>query len=197
MGDVCSLTHEEETMRSRPIRLFALAIGVAAVGLFATPAAAAAPAHVSAGQLASVNDAVLRSGVEGIAWYVDAASQRVVVTADSSVSAASIAKIKRAAGANAGAIRMARPPGVFTPLLSAGNAIYGGQFRCSLGFNVVSGSTYYLLTAGHCGKAASPWYTNANHTTLIGPVVDYSFPGNDYALIRYDNLSLSHPGGFT
>src|SRR4029450_425607 len=25
----------------------------------------------------------------------------------------------------------------------------------------------------------------------------YSFPGNDYALVRYDNLSLSHPGGFT
>src|SRR4029450_12677722 len=25
----------------------------------------------------------------------------------------------------------------------------------------------------------------------------YSFPGNDYALVRYDNTSLSHPGGFT
>jgi streptogrisin B len=61
----------------------------------------------------------------------------------------------------------------------------------------VSGSTYYFLTAGHCGKLASPWYTNSNHSTLIGPVVNASFPGNDYALVRYDNLSLSHPGGYT
>jgi len=86
---------------------------------------------------------------------------------------------------------------VFTTLLSGGDAIYGGQFRCSLGFNVVSGSTFYFLTAGHCGKLASPWYTNANHSTLIGPVVNYKFPGRDYALVRYDNTSLSHPGGFT
>ncbi|MGE5830034.1 MAG: hypothetical protein ACM30G_16985, partial [Micromonosporaceae bacterium] len=44
-------------------------------------------------------------------------------------------------------------------------------YRCSLGFNVVSGSTYYFLTAGHCGKVANTWYTNANHTTLIGPTI--------------------------
>jgi streptogrisin B len=62
---------------------------------------------------------------------------------------------------------------------------------------VVSGSTYFFLTAGHCGKLASTWYTNSGHTTLIGPTVNYSFPGNDYALVRYDNLSLSHPGGFS
>jgi streptogrisin B len=202
-----SLTHEEETVRpqltaspgwtGRSVRLIALAIGVAAVGLFATPAVAAASPHFSAGQLAAVDNAVLQSGVEGVAWYVDAASQRVVVTVDRTVSAASIGKIKQAAGGNAGAIRIERTPGVFTTLVSAGDAIYGGQYRCSLGFNVVSGSTYYFLTAGHCGKVASPWYTNANHTTLIGPTISYTFPGKDYALVRYDNLSLSHPGGFS
>jgi streptogrisin B len=139
---------------------------------------------------------VQRSGVEGIAWYVDAASGHVVVTADSSVSAAEVVTIRRAAGGNAGAIRLARVAGVFKPLLSAGDAIYGGRYRCSLGFNVVSGSTYYFLTAGHCGSLASTWYTNSGHTTLIGPTIAYSFPGNDYALVRYDNLSLTHPGGF-
>jgi streptogrisin B len=86
---------------------------------------------------------------------------------------------------------------VFSPLLSAGDAIYGGQYRCSLGFNAVSAGTYYFLTAGHCGKVASTWYTNSAHTTLIGSNVNASFPGNDYALVRYDNTSLSHPGGFT
>jgi streptogrisin B len=135
--------------------------------------------------------------VDGIAWYVDAISDRVVVTADRTVSAAEVATIKRSAGASAGAVQVKRATGVFAPLLSGGDAIYGGNFRCSLGFNVVQGNTFYFLTAGHCGKVAKTWYTNASHTTLIGPTIDYSFPGNDYALVRYDNLSLSHPGGFT
>ena len=127
---------------------------------------------------------------------MDAASSRVVVTADSTVSSAAITKLRQAAGSNAGAIRVQRAAGVFTPLLSAGDAIYGGNYRCSLGFNVVSGSTYYFLTAGHCGNLADTWYTNSSHTTLIGPTIASSFPGNDYALVRYSTTSLRHPGGY-
>jgi streptogrisin B len=183
---------------SRVGRLLVATLGAIAVGLFALPTgAAAAPQAYTASALSAVNNAVERSGVEGIAWYTDAATGRVVVTADSSVSRAEIATLKRAVGANAGALRIEHAAGVFTPLLSAGDAIYGGKYRCSLGFNVVSGSTYYFLTAGHCGSLASTWYTNSSHTTLIGPTIAYSFPGNDYALVRYDNTSLSHPGGYT
>ncbi len=180
------------------VKLFTAAVGVVAAGAFALPTtAAAAPPGYSASQLSQVSDAVQQSGVEGIAWYVDAASGRVVVTADGSVSRAELAKIRQAAGGKAGAFRVDRAAGVFTPLVSAGDAIYGGNVRCSLGFNVVSGSTFYFLTAGHCGNVADTWYTNASHTTLIGPTIDSDFPGNDYALVRYDNTSLSHPGGFT
>jgi streptogrisin B len=182
----------------RSARLFAVTVGLVATSAFALPTAVAASPHdYSASQLSAASNAVQRSGVEGIAWHVDARSKRVVVTADSSVSGTEIAKIKQSAGSHAGAIRVERASGVFTPLLSAGDAIYGGQYRCSLGFNVISGATYYFLTAGHCGKVAKTWYTNANHSTLIGPTMGYSFPGNDYALVRYDNTSLSHPGGFT
>jgi streptogrisin B len=181
----------------RLARLLTVTVGLAAASAFVLPtAAAASPQVYSASQLSAVNDAVGRSGVDGIAWYVDAASGRVVVTADASVSRAEIATIKQSAGRDAGAIRIERASGVFTPLLSAGDAIYGGNYRCSLGFNVVSGSTYYFLTAGHCGNVANTWYTNSSHTTLIGPTISSSFPGNDYALVRYDNTSLSHPGGF-
>ena len=188
------LTHPSRRM----LRLLAATISAVAVGVFVLPSSAAASPHgYSDAQLFAVSSAVDRSGVAGIAWYVDTAADRVVITADSSVSSAEIASVRRAAAANARALRIERTASVFTPLLSAGDAIYGGKFRCSLGFNVVSGSTFYFLTAGHCGKLASPWYTNAGHTTLIGPTVNYSFPGNDYALVRYDNLSLSHPGGFT
>ena len=184
--------------RSRQIfRLLAATAGAVTALVFVLPASAAASPQVySDAQLSAVSSAVDRSGVAGIAWYVDTAADRVVITADSSVDSAEIASLRRAAAGNAGALRIERTAGVFTQLLSAGDTIFGG-IRCSLGFNVASGSTFFFLTAGHCGKLASPWYTNANHTTLIGPTVDYSFPGNDYALVRYDNLSLSHPGGFT
>jgi streptogrisin B len=198
-------TPEEEIVRikhthpsSRLARLLAATVGALAIGIFILPTSAtASPQEYSASQLSAVSNAVDQSGVAGIAWYVDAAASRVVVTTDSSVSSASIATLRRAAGSDAGALRLQRTTGIFNPLLSAGDAIYGGNYRCSSGFNVVSGSTYYFLTAGHCGSLVSTWYTNASHTTLIGPTVSYSFPGNDYALVRYDNTSLSHPGGFT
>ena len=183
--------------RSRSGRLLAVSVAALAVGAIILPtSAAASPQQYSASQLSAVSKAVERSGVAGIAWYVDTAAGRVVATADSSVSGAEIATLRQAAGSNVGALRIQRTAGVFTPLLSAGDAIYGGKYRCSLGFNVVSGSTYYFLTAGHCGSLANTWYTNSSHTTLIGPTINYSFPGNDYALVRYDNTSLSHPGGY-
>lgn len=181
--------------RSRLTPLLAATVGLVAAGAFAVPASAA-PSY-TADQLARVDAAVAASGVDGIAWRVDAESGRVVVSADESVSAAELATLKKSAGADAGAIRVDRARGVFRPLLSAGDAIYGGQYRCSLGFNVVKGGVYYFLTAGHCGDVANTWYTNSGHTTLIGPTISSSFPGNDYALVRYDNTGLSHPGGYS
>jgi streptogrisin B len=187
-------------VRSRT-RLLAVAAGLglaAATALTLPSAQAATPAApYSAAQLAQVSAAVAHADVPGTAWYTDQAGGRVVVTADSTVSATALGKLRQAAGDRSGAVTVTRAAGVFTPLLSAGDAIYGGQYRCSLGFNVVSGSTYYFLTAGHCGKSAKTWYTNSAHTTLIGPTIGYSFPGDDYALVRYDNTALSHPGGYS
>ncbi|MFD6982567.1 S1 family peptidase, partial [Streptomyces sp. NPDC059956] len=108
--------------------------------------------------------------------------------------AASIAKIRSEAGANAAALRIERTPGKLTKLLSGGDAKYATSWRCSVGFNVRSGSTYYVLTAGHCTDGAGTWWTNSARTTVIGATVGSSFPNNDYGLIRYDNASLAHPG---
>jgi streptogrisin B len=185
----------------RTVNFSALAVGLVATAALVQPSAAPA-AHVAAPQfsdkqLSAVSHAVQQSRIRGVAWYVDDSADRVVATVDSTVSKAEVATIKRFVGADTAAVRVEHVAGVFRRLLSAGDAIYGGQYRCSLGFNVVQGSTYYFLTAGHCGKVAKTWYTNANHTTVIGPTIDYSFPGNDYALVRYDNTSLSHPGGYT
>jgi streptogrisin B len=179
---------------ARRTRLIAVATGLVAAAAFAVPTASASDAQTfSANQLTRASDSVLKSDVAGTAWAVDPKTNRVVVTVDSRVSKAGIAKIKKEAGGNAAALTIKHTTGRFNKLISGGDAIYGGQYRCSLGFNVHSGSTYYFLTAGHCGQVASTWYSNSGHTTVLGTNVGYSFPGNDYALVRYTNSSIAHP----
>ncbi|MFJ5645366.1 S1 family peptidase [Streptomyces sp. NPDC093223] len=179
---------------TRRTRLIAVGTGFLAAAAFAVPTASASTVHTfSTSELKAVNSSVLKADVPGTAWAVDSKTNRVVVTADSTVSAAEIAKIKNQAGADVGAITIKRTPGTFKKLITGGDAIYGGSYRCSLGFNVHSGSTYYFLTAGHCGEVASTWYSNSGHTTVLGTNVSYSFPNNDFALVRYTNSSIAHP----
>jgi streptogrisin B len=179
---------------ARRTRLIAVTTGLVAAAAIAVPSANASTATpFSTAQLKSADASVLKADVPGTAWAVDSKTNRVVVTVDSTVSKAEIAKIQRQAGSNAGALTIKHTSGQFKPLISGGDAIYGGQYRCSLGFNVHSGSTYYFLTAGHCGEVASTWYSNSGHTTTLGTNVGYSFPTNDFALVRYTNSSISHP----
>lgn len=124
--------------------------------------------------------------IPGIAWGTDQATGQIVVTADESVSAASLAKLGTA-------VRIERTPGRITTLIAGGQAIYGGSSRCSLGANARRGTAYYFVTAGHCTNVASTWYANSAHTTVLGSRAGTSFPGNDYGLVRYTNTAISHP----
>ena len=184
-------------------RLLAAAVGLGlAASAAATPAVAAPPesgarAKALAAAYAAVDSAVNRSALSGIAWYTDEATGKVVVTADSTVPASALSRLTETVGADADAITIKRAKGEFKPFLGAGDAIYGSGFRCSVGFNVRSRGTHYFLTAGHCAEEVGAWYTNSGRTTRIGPTVKSSFPGNDYALVRYDNTSLTHQGGYS
>ncbi|MET9468368.1 S1 family peptidase [Streptomyces sp. NPDC006544] len=175
-------------------RLFAMATGMAAVAALAAPTTAHADGGFSADRLATVGASVLRADVAGTAWHTDPATGTLVVTADSTVSAAALARIRSEAGADAAALRIERISGKLTKLLSGGDAIYASSWRCSLGFNVRSGSTYYVLTAGHCTDGAGTWWTNSSHTTTVGSTVGSSFPTNDYGLIKYASNSPVPPG---
>ncbi|MFD3488074.1 S1 family peptidase [Streptomyces sp. NPDC058665] len=180
---------------ARRTRLFAITTGLVAAAALAVPTASADTAGTfSANQLTAASDAVLGADVAGTAWYVDKTTNALVVEADTTVSAAEIAEIKREAGANAGALEIKRTPGKLSKLLSGGDAIYSSVGRCSAGFNVRSGSTDYFLTAGHCTEGNPSWYTNSARTTLIGPTAGSSFPGNDYGIVRYSNASVPRPG---
>jgi streptogrisin B len=181
---------------ARRTRLIAVATGLLAAAAFTVPSANASDAQTfSANQLTRASDSVLKADVPGTAWAVDPRTNRVVVTVDSTVSKAEIAKIKQAAGSNAGALTIKHTPGKFNKLLSGGDAIYASSWRCSLGFNVQDNSgNYYFLTAGHCTDGASTWWSNSSHSTTLGTTAGSSFPGNDYGIVRYTNSSVSKSG---
>jgi streptogrisin B len=181
---------------TRRTRLLAVATGLVAAAAIAVPAASADEVTTfSSGQLTAASDAVLEADVPGTAWAVDAKTNRVVVTVDSTVSQAEINKIKKEAGDKAGALTVKRTSGKFQKYISGGDAIYASSWRCSLGFNVQdSAGNYYFLTAGHCTDGAGSWYSNSGKTTVLGTTSGSSFPGNDYGIVRYTNSSVAKSG---
>ncbi|MGW4164880.1 S1 family peptidase [Streptomyces sp. NPDC004788] len=189
-------TRTTPTRNTRNTRMLAIAAGLAAAAALAVPTANATPAPVfGAEQLSAASDAVLAADVAGTAWRVDPATKTVIVTADATVSQAELAKIKRQAGANAGALRIERTAGKFNKLISGGDAIYASSWRCSLGFNVKdSAGNYYFLTAGHCTDGAGTWWADSSHATVLGSTAGSSFPGNDYGIVRYTNSSVTKSG---
>jgi streptogrisin B len=180
---------------TRRTRLIAVASGFVAAAAFAIPHANASEAAVfSATELKAAEQSVLKADIPGTAWAIDSKTNRVVVTVDSTVSDAEIAKIKQAAGDEAGALTIKHTPGKFQKFIQGGDAIYASGWRCSLGFNVQdSRGNQYFLTAGHCTDGAGSWYSNSSRTTVIGTTAGSSFPGNDYGIVRYTG-SVSRPG---
>ncbi|MFI9829898.1 MAG: trypsin-like serine protease [Streptomyces sp.] len=181
---------------TRRTRLIAVSTGLVAAAAIAIPNASASDVSTfSTAQLKSANNSVLKADIPGTAWAVDSKTNRVVVTVDSTVSKAEIAKIKRQAGANAGALTIKKTAGKFQKLISGGDAIYASSWRCSLGFNVQDNSgNYYFLTAGHCTDGAGTWWSNSSHTTTLGSTAGSSFPTNDYGIVRYTNTSVTKSG---
>lgn len=167
---------------SRRARALAVSTGLVAAVALAVPSAVAAPApdiKVTAAQLADASSAVRGADVAGTAWYTDKATGKVVVTADSTVSASELAEVKSALSDSKAGLTVKRTPGTFSKLIAGGEAITTGGARCSLGFNVTNGSTNYAITAGHCTNIGSSWN--------IGTTAGSSFPGNDYGIIQHSD----------
>ncbi|WP_238783603.1 S1 family peptidase [Streptomyces monomycini] len=68
-----------------------------------------------------------------------------------------------------------------------GSAIFGGNARCSLGFNVTVQGAPAFLTAGHCGKGSTTWTADQAGAQPLGTVADARFPESDFALVTYDD----------
>jgi streptogrisin B len=165
----------------------AVASSVIALLVLAVAPASARPTADAA--LAALDRAIPFAGT---AIGFDTRANQVLVTIDSSVTGARLASVRAAVRSYGSAARLEFASGTFrTDAVIGGDAIYGSRYRCSLGFNVRSGTTgnytYSFLTAGHCGKAEGTWWSSTTHntTTLLGTTQNASFPGNDYAIVRY------------
>jgi streptogrisin D len=136
----------------------------------------------------------LDKAVTGTAWSIDPIGNQVLVQVDPTVDGRALADLEAGVAASAGAARIQYLPSKLSKLISGGDAIYGSQYRCSLGFNVRSSSGTYFLTAGHCTNLAVEWFANSAHTTKLGDRTGTSFPGNDYGIVRYTNPSITVSG---
>ncbi|MGP3970482.1 S1 family peptidase [Streptomyces sp. 6N223] len=148
-------------------------------------------------ELRAASDAVADASPGGIAWAVDRAGGTVTVIADETVSAAELAEITDSAGDLADALTIERTAGTFERYAQGGDAIYADVgWRCSLGFNVRSGSTFYFLTAGHCTEdpyGPTPPYPLWSFSDGSGFTAASNFPGDDFGLVQYDPQPSSVP----
>jgi streptogrisin C len=166
-----------------------LAAGVTLSMAAPANAAPVTPAALSAA-VTTLNTAAASRPSAVTGWYVDTATRSVVVSvhgSDQGVAtwaAASVVSV----GVGAGSITIEHVAERPKPLwnLIDGQAIYANGSRCSLGFNATSGGNRYVITAGHCTAAGANW-TGVGGT--IGTRVVWSFPTNDYGVIRVTSSS--------
>ncbi|HET6261636.1 MAG TPA: S1 family peptidase [Chloroflexia bacterium] len=179
------------------VAITALAAGTLLIAPSTLAAPAPGPASTSHSSAALANVTRARDAharIPGTAWAVDAKTSQVVVSLDETVTGAKLARVTAVTSQFGSAVRTERVAGTFRKYISGGDAIYGSGYRCSLGFNVRnSAGAYFFLTAGHCANVASTWYANSANTALLGNVTGSSFPGNDYAIVKY--ASGSTPPG--
>ncbi|BFU44431.1 S1 family peptidase [Krasilnikovia sp. MM14-A1004] len=119
-------------------------------------------------------------------WRVDEAADLVVVTA---TGRGPTAPVRRFVAGLTG-LRVDYRAAAVAPLaeLIGGDAIYGGNARCSLGFTARrTTGAYLVLTAGHCTNIATSW--SGFNRTVIGTRFGTSFPGNDYGSITVNLAS--------
>ncbi|MDX3642173.1 S1 family peptidase [Streptomyces sp. MB09-02B] len=129
--------------------------------------------------------------VPGTAWAIDPRTNKLQVTADSTVTGENwdtIESTVKSLGADMATIK--KSAGTFKPFLEGGDAIFGGGARCSAGFNVVNAEgAPAFLTAGHCGVAEAEW-SEEEGGAPIGTVdaATATFPGaGDFALVNYND----------
>ncbi|MBV7694625.1 S1 family peptidase [Streptomyces sp. TRM70350] len=133
--------------------------------------------------------------IPGTAWAVDPRTNKIRVTADSTVTGEKWDTLEATVESlGSGMATIHKSAGTFKTFASGGDAIFGGGSRCSLGFNVTAGDgSPAFLTAGHCGVAVAEW-SDAQNGAPIATVDQAVFPGQgDFALVKYNDPATEAP----
>ncbi|MFI5736685.1 S1 family peptidase [Kribbella sp. NPDC051587] len=181
-------------MRSSTIRRSVAALVAAALAVTAVPAAQAEPVKPPRLSAAAITSALMSQvTTPGTAWQTQP-DGTVLVSYDSTVTGSKLTDLTAKTRRLGDGVVLEKLPGKLQKYSTGGEGIYGGEYRCSLGFNVYGKGRYSFLTAGHCGNIASTWYSDAGHQVKIGTRQSSSYPGNDFALINYP-VGIKKPGG--
>ncbi|MFE0513978.1 S1 family peptidase, partial [Streptomyces sp. NPDC058964] len=140
-----------------------------------------------------------KATIPGTSWAVDPRTNKIQVTADSTVTGAKWSRLESTVkGLGSGMAGIKKSAGTFKTFVSGGDAIFSqvqnGTVRCSLGFNVTaSDGSPAFLTAGHCGVAAKDWSDSQNGQP-IATVDQATFPGaGDFSLVKYNDAGTQAP----
>jgi streptogrisin C len=108
-------------------------------------------------------------------WYVDVATNSVVVLANAGAEAAA-----REFAGDAPGVRVVSTDEAPVPFFDVrgGDPFFIGNGRCSVGFSVVGG----FVTAGHCGQVGDD--TTGFNRQAQGTFSASSFPGDDFGVVR-------------
>ncbi|MFF5127595.1 S1 family peptidase [Streptomyces syringium] len=197
--------------RSAPLRR-AAALAATALALLAAATLTPYSADASAAQPRAVRFAddtlaatmaTLDSSeqIPGTAWVSDPKSNKVVVTADPTVTGEKLTSLNAVLKPLGDTVELKRTTTELKLFIRGGDAIYGSSAsslrgRCSLGFNVKrAGLPDAFLTAGHCGGPIKSWAETDGGTEIaLVPANGSSFPGDDYALAAYPAAgAVAHP----
>ncbi|MEV6795868.1 S1 family peptidase [Streptomyces sp. NPDC051320] len=134
---------------------------------------------------------VAKASLPGTSWAVDPVSNKMVVTVDRTVSGTELSQLDGIVKGLGSRAELKKSSGEFKPLIAGGDAIWGSNARCSLGFNVVKDGQPYFITAGHCTEAVTSW-SDTQGGSQIGTNAASDFPGHDYGLVKYTS-GTPHP----
>ncbi len=118
-------------------------------------------------------------------WYVDPASNSVVVTTEFGT-AKKAGTFVRSADVDADSVKVvesAEQPELYDRVIGGQRYTINGRSICSVGFAVSGG----FVTAGHCGDSG------ASTASPSGYFAGSSFPGNDYAYVRTGSDDVLKP----
>lgn len=119
-------------------------------------------------------------------WYVDVATNSVVVTAAPGARQQAKAFAARSGVDSVRVVISTEAPRTVADIRGGDEYVINNSTLCSVGFAVNGG----FVTAGHCGTVGSQ---TAGFGQAQGVFEQSSFPGNDYAFVRTNGNWVSRP----